>query len=231
MRRLGLMVLTLGLSSPGQAQVQSDERAELAAQRAVLAERFGQQERECQARFVVTACVDEARSKHRSDLQVLRDREWRLDQAQRLELANQKRQELQRKQEALAARPQPASAVAVTDTAATAAPTLPTPRRNAVQSVLRSAPSLQQAQAAAENTKAADQRLAKAAQAKARVKARVQKHEATMAARYGADTKRPAPLPPPGLVPGPVPTTEPGSTRGSPLGAPAPAGAASAAKL
>jgi colicin import membrane protein len=224
-----LMVLTLGLSSPGQAQVQvqSDERAELAAQRAVLAERLGQQERECQARFVVTACVDEARAKHRSDLQVLRDREWRLDQAQRLELANQKRQELQRKQEALAARPQPAPAVAVTDTAATAAPTLPAPRRNAVQNVLRSAPSLQQAQAAAENTKAADQRLAKAAQAKARVKARVQKHEATMAARYGDDTKRPVPLPPPG----PVPTTEPGSTRGSTLGAPAPAGAASAVKL
>jgi colicin import membrane protein len=203
MLRLSLMVLTLGLSSQVLATSgQGDERSEIAAQRGVLAERLSQQERECQSRFVVTACMDEARARHRSDMQALRDREWRLDQLQRQERASQKRLDLQRKQDAaasVAARPEAPPALALQPAVvpgADATPAAPRPP-GAVQTILRSAPSPAQQQAAAQNAKAADQRAAKAAAAKARVKARMQQHEADMAARYGGGKTRPRPLPVP----------------------------------
>jgi colicin import membrane protein len=203
MLRLGLLTLTCVLSGIGSASAWAlqDQRASVAAERRAAAERLSQQERECQSRFVVTACVDEARAQHRQTLAALRDREWQLDQAERQERANQKRQELQRKQEAVAARPpaQQAQAQAVLAEDKSAAAVLPE-RPNKVQALLREAPSVAQVQAAASHVKAAERRAAKAVDAQARVKARVKDHDAKQAARYAGGKKRPDPLPVPGAA-------------------------------
>ena len=56
-------------------------------ERAAANAQFAERERACQRRFVVTACVDAARTDQRELLTRLRDAEVKLDEAQRRQRA------------------------------------------------------------------------------------------------------------------------------------------------
>ncbi len=91
-----------------------DEATSLADQRRAIETAYEQRVAECQGRFAVTACVDRAREDRRRGLVPLRDREQALDALSRQRRAEQRRQQIADKQQALAARsvppPQPAMA-------------------------------------------------------------------------------------------------------------------------
>lgn len=63
-----------------------------------MAERFAAEERACVSRFAVTACVDEVRARRRDALAPLRDRELRLDEAERQRRADERRQGIAQRQ-------------------------------------------------------------------------------------------------------------------------------------
>ena len=68
------------------------ERERIAAERAAVNARFAEQERACQEKFVVTACVDAARKEQRMTLMRLKRAEIVLDEADRRETAARRRQ-------------------------------------------------------------------------------------------------------------------------------------------
>ncbi len=82
-----------------------DERAAIVAERSQLAERYAAEERTCADRFAVNACVDDVRARRRAALQPLRERELRLDQAERQQRAEERRAAIAAKRQAAAARP------------------------------------------------------------------------------------------------------------------------------
>jgi len=68
----------------------ADDRADrerIARQRAEADARFQARRQECEQRFAVTSCVDEARAEHRQAVQRLRGEEGVLDEAQRRQRA------------------------------------------------------------------------------------------------------------------------------------------------
>jgi colicin import membrane protein len=67
---------------PAQAD-DRQERTRIARERDEATLRFQQRQRECEQRFAVTACVDEARAEHRQALSRLRGQESVLDEAER----------------------------------------------------------------------------------------------------------------------------------------------------
>ncbi|MDO9095058.1 MAG: hypothetical protein Q8R98_10325 [Rubrivivax sp.] len=83
----------------------ADERAQIAAERAALDQRFAQEERDCANRFVVNACIDDVRRQRRESLQPLRERELSLDEAERMRRAAERRAVIAAKQAAAASRP------------------------------------------------------------------------------------------------------------------------------
>ena len=84
------------------ATASPQERAQLRAERQRLSEAFAQEERACSQQFLVTACLDDARARRREALAPVRERELRLDEAERRAKAEQRRQAIAAKQ-ALAA--------------------------------------------------------------------------------------------------------------------------------
>ena len=98
--KLSLGWLALIAAMPLPAAAQSSEREQLAAERRVLSERFAAEERECRQRFAVTACVDDVRIRRRDGLTPLRDRELRLDEAERRQRAKERQAALASKQRA-----------------------------------------------------------------------------------------------------------------------------------
>lgn len=88
-----------------------EERARIARERGEATQRFQQRQRECEQRFAVTACVDEARAEHRQALLRLRGQESVLDEAERKRRAAQRMAAIREKVSAEAARdasPRPA---------------------------------------------------------------------------------------------------------------------------
>lgn len=67
------------------------EHDRIAAERAAADDRLAAQERECATRFVVAACVEEARTAHRATLTRLRQRQLQIDEARRREAAAARR--------------------------------------------------------------------------------------------------------------------------------------------
>jgi uncharacterized membrane-anchored protein YhcB (DUF1043 family) len=94
----GICVL-LASYEPARAD-DSAERARIARERADVEARFQAQRRECETRFAVTACVDEARAGHRQALQRLRREEGVLDEAQRRQRAAARLSAIEEKQRA-----------------------------------------------------------------------------------------------------------------------------------
>jgi hypothetical protein len=81
------------------------QRQQLAEQRRAVEAAHTQRVADCQRRFAVTACLDEARADRRRALEPLRERELALDARERTQRAEQRRREVERKQRELAARP------------------------------------------------------------------------------------------------------------------------------
>ncbi len=80
------------------------ERTRIARERDEATLRFQQRQRECEQRFAVTACVDEARAEHRQALLRLRGQESVLDEAERKRRAAQRMAAIREKVSAEAAR-------------------------------------------------------------------------------------------------------------------------------
>lgn len=101
-----------GLLLCGSAQADDRlERARIARERGEATQRFQERQRECEQRFAVTACVDEARAEHRQALLRLRGQESVLDEAERKRRAAQRMAAIREKVSAEAARdasPRPA---------------------------------------------------------------------------------------------------------------------------
>jgi colicin import membrane protein len=105
MRRLGLLLACLPW-----CVALAGERASIAAERKALNERYAAEERDCQARFAVTACVEHVRARRRAALAPLRERELQLDDAERQQQAADRRAALAARQQARAERPPPTPA-------------------------------------------------------------------------------------------------------------------------
>jgi hypothetical protein len=73
------------------------ERQRIASERAAAEARFAARERECRTRFVVTACIDEAKSERRDTLDKLRARQLGADEVRRRERAAERQSELAEK--------------------------------------------------------------------------------------------------------------------------------------
>lgn len=89
---LGCMV---GLSAGVWAQPSDVERGRIQRERAAVESAFATQERVCQERFAVTACVEDAQRARRSALAELRRQATVLDEAQRKQRAERRRQVIQ----------------------------------------------------------------------------------------------------------------------------------------
>jgi colicin import membrane protein len=88
-----------------------EERTRIARERGEATLRFEERQRECEQRFAVTSCVDEARAEHRQALLRLRGQESVLDEAERKRRAAQRMAAIREKVSAEAARdavPRPA---------------------------------------------------------------------------------------------------------------------------
>ena len=96
-----VLVLLAGL--PVLAGAQDSEGVRLAAERRAVVERFAAEERACAQRFAVTACVDETRARRRQALAPLRERELRMDEADRRQRAAERRAAIATKVAAAAA--------------------------------------------------------------------------------------------------------------------------------
>ncbi len=87
--RSGVLLLAM-LMSAGQVTAANDDvadRARITAERAAVEARFAEREHECASRFVVTACVEDARREQRAALASLRQQQTLLDEAQRKQRA------------------------------------------------------------------------------------------------------------------------------------------------
>jgi hypothetical protein len=148
----------------------ADERGAILAERQALQARFAAQERECASRFVVNACLDDVRQRRREALEPLRERELRLDQAERLKRAEERRAFIAAKQAAAAAS-RPSGGVTPQLRLRDPAP-VPEPRPTRV------ADEAERAAEAAARAREAEQRRAEAQAARQRVQQRQAEREA-----------------------------------------------------
>lgn len=81
------------------------ERTRIAAERAAAESRYTAEEAECRKRFVVTACVDEAKARRREALGRLKHQEIVLDEQERRRRAAARLQAIEEKQREAATRP------------------------------------------------------------------------------------------------------------------------------
>jgi hypothetical protein len=149
MRRL----LSLLIGLPGLLAAAVDEHALIAEQRQAVIERAAAEERDCQRRFVVTACVERAHARRREALAPLRERDLRLDEAEREQRARASSAATRRPQSGDGRRVVAASAPA---SGARAARLAPVPAAHAAQA--SQAPDAVEARAAAERVRAAERR-------------------------------------------------------------------------
>lgn len=98
-----LAVCGLLVCAPARAD-DREERTRIARERGEATLHFQQRQRECEQRFAVTSCVDEARAEHRQALLRLRGQESVLDEAERKRRAAQRMAAIREKVSAEAAR-------------------------------------------------------------------------------------------------------------------------------
>jgi colicin import membrane protein len=91
---LGSAAVWAQADAPGAA----DERARIAAQRARVQLRFGAAQRECESRFAVTSCLNEAKAERRGALELLARDQAVLDDADRRQRAAERARRIQEKQ-------------------------------------------------------------------------------------------------------------------------------------
>jgi hypothetical protein len=102
-----LLVLPLAAARAALAAEPDDiaaERARIATARAAAEQRYVEHERECQKRFIVTSCVDEARRERSATLSALRREQNLLDDRVRQARAAERQEELRERAQTEAAR-------------------------------------------------------------------------------------------------------------------------------
>ncbi len=181
---LGAALLLLCATQAAQAAQASpsEERARILRQRGELKARFDADEAACRSRFGVTGCINDVKARRRDAMNVLREQELQLNEAERKERSAARLQALEAKRQQAAARPPaPPPPLAVTRPAggAGSAPVLREPRRPRDDAA--------DAQAAARRAAAAGQRLQDAADDRAKIAARE--------AERARNPKKSAPLP------------------------------------
>lgn len=173
-QQLGRVAWCLLLAVPA---VRADEaaRLQLGAERRALQSQFETQEKDCQTRFAVTACVDDVRQRRSGALAPLRVRELQLDDAQRSARAAARERALLAKQRAPLP-PVPADVEpAPTQVAAKARPQAPRPGHDGAPAAAH----VGRAAQAAERAKAASARRSAASVAQAEVAKRLSARAAT----------------------------------------------------
>jgi colicin import membrane protein len=151
-------------------------RADIAAQRQLINQRFAAEEQACQLRFAVTACVDDARTVQRQALAPLRSREAALDEAERQQRAEERRSAVAAKQRAQQESGRAASAAGELPSVAP-----PPPRERPAPRQPHARPARARdngAQEAAKRVQAAQSRASEAAAAQARVANRLAQRQA-----------------------------------------------------
>lgn len=114
--------LAMGVSAMLQAAPRSDELARIQGERRDVAARFTAASSACQAQFIVTSCLDQARHDRRAALEDLNRQQQVLNDAQRRDRAAQRAQSIAQKAEQADARDQaPAASPSEPATAAAAA--------------------------------------------------------------------------------------------------------------
>ena len=154
----------------------SAERARIASDRQAVEARYDAARRDCETRFVVNDCLDQARQARRAALEPLQRQIHLLDDARRRERAVERLRVIQARQAAAAERPALATAAAPAS-AASAAPPLPV--RRAVRPLPTAAASASAATLAAQQRQARQQQRLQQAQAhQAAVQARNARRDA-----------------------------------------------------
>lgn len=100
-----LLLLSLWLATPCSAIAAEGDRmamqhADIAAQRQAVQRRFEEKQRDCQQRFIVTACIEAAQKERRETLAPLRQEELRLDTLERKQRAAARLEAIEAKQRA-----------------------------------------------------------------------------------------------------------------------------------
>ena len=89
--RCSAWFLWLAACLPMVATAADSERSRITAERKAMAAQFAAEEKACAERFAVTACVDDVRVRRREALAPLRERELKLDEADRQQRAQERR--------------------------------------------------------------------------------------------------------------------------------------------
>jgi hypothetical protein len=127
----------LGLAG---AAAGADERADAKAERARIEAVFKADLAACEARFVVTACVDDAKQRRRDALAPVRLRELQLDAVERQRRASERLVETQRKQAEVARHPADGASAARPERPAAPAPAASRAGKAAASRPLAAAP-------------------------------------------------------------------------------------------
>ena len=182
------------------AAAADDPRAQIAAERRVIEERFVAEQAACMERFAVTDCVDESRARHRADLAPQRERELKLDDAVRRARAQLRLDAVAAKRAAAAS--QAAASQAAASQAAAAAPSAARPGKlpaSAAGHADRGDKSRDNTAAqAAQAAEAADR--ARAAERRREAARLTQERIARRLAEKAAQGKKAEPLPAPGAA-------------------------------
>jgi hypothetical protein len=99
-----LVAASLHAARAAEADDIAAERARIAAARSAAEQRYVERERECQQRFVVTSCVEDARRERGATLSALRREQNLLDDRVRQARAAERRDELRERAESESAR-------------------------------------------------------------------------------------------------------------------------------
>ena len=195
----------------------SPERVRIEAERAAIEARWRAAEAECRTQFVVTACIDEAKSQRRAALAVQREAQLKLDDVERRERAAARLDELARKRAEAQSRKAPEVSVKASAPHATPRPILGPGKAHApgassaASSAAASTSASSSAPASAHatqahrsaldgDTKAAALRAERAKQRRDEGEAR-RERIAQRAHRKASDAKKSAPLPDPASAP------------------------------
>jgi len=99
-----VLCLVLACTASASTWAADAEHDRIAAERAAADARLATQERECAARFIVAACVEDARVEHRATLARLRQQQLQIDETRRRETAAARRKAIAERVEAQQAR-------------------------------------------------------------------------------------------------------------------------------
>ena len=125
-----LVCMSAGAFATAPAAPATAQRERIAAEHAAAIARFTEQERACQAHFIVTACVEAAHQEQRTALTRLHRQEMQLDEVRRREAAAVRLRAIRDRVTAHAARDRDAEPAAAAGTAPEAHPPSPAaPRR------------------------------------------------------------------------------------------------------